>query len=157
MSLRYFCHCVKGHFCDREPGRKSLAGFTLIELIIVVVIIATLVALGTVQYKNIISKTKAAKAKHAITLIAQAEKIYQTDNGVYLDTSTGSIDNDIGTSVTGINLASVDNDNDFSYLVTAATSLITAKNLNKIGSCPKDSSINFTLSDGSWTVPQCYK
>ena len=64
----------------KQDSDKS---FTLVELVIVAVIVGILAAVGLVHYRNTVTRAKAAKAKHGISLIVQAEKVYMTQYGVY--------------------------------------------------------------------------
>ena len=61
---------------------KKEKGFTLIELMIVVVIVAILAAVAIPSYQNSIQKTRRAEAKEALTRIAAAqERYFFTNNG----------------------------------------------------------------------------
>jgi len=138
--------------------QKNRVCFTLLELVIVSVIIVIIAGLGAVHYLKVVVKTKAGKAKHAISLIAEAEKIYRVDNGVYINFGYDQSNATIGTNVTGMNLATIDNDTDFRYRVTG-TNLIRGRPRAAIGSCPANNAgeIRYTLSTGNWTVPACYQ
>ena len=61
-------------------GKKS---FTLIEILVVVVIIATLAALAWPNYLSIKEKTLNREAKASLALIRAAEKIYRLEQGFY--------------------------------------------------------------------------
>jgi len=133
--------------------------FTLLELVIVCVIIAILASLGVGYYRKVIIKTKAGKAKHAISLIAEAEKMYRMSYGVYWPVGAGAVNAGIGTNITGMNIGTVDNDTDFNYSVTggAANVDINANNPTAIGTCGAGSLIILNLPTGSWIIPGCYK
>ena len=65
------------------PSRRGSGGFTLIELMVVLVIMGVLAALIV---PNIIGRTDEARqtaAKTDISTIMQALKLYKLDNGVY--------------------------------------------------------------------------
>ena len=65
------------------PNRRGSGGFTLIELMVVLVIMGVLAALIV---PNIIGRTDEARqtaAKTDISTIMQALKLYKLDNGVY--------------------------------------------------------------------------
>ncbi len=65
------------------PRRRRIGGFTLIELMVVLVIMGVLAALIV---PNIIGRTDEARqtaAKTDISTIMQALKMYKLDNGVY--------------------------------------------------------------------------
>lgn len=131
--------------------------FTLIELLIVVIIIGILAGLGVIQYSKVVVKAKAGKAKHAISLIAEAEKIYRIDNVTYRSIAAGqSVNGRVGANETGINLAAIDNDTDFNYTVTAA-GLIQARNPVAIGGCAPNRTISLDLVTGLWNINGCYE
>ncbi len=60
-------------------------GFTLIELMIVVVVVAILASIAVPAYQEQIAKAKRADAVAALTTAAQALERYYTSNGRYLD------------------------------------------------------------------------
>lgn len=138
---------------------NNYRGFTLVELMIAVIIIGILAAIGLVSYGRVTVKAKAGKAKHAISLIAEAEKMYQMSYGVYRPVGVGAVNIGIGTNATGMNISAVDNDTDFTYTVTgdAADVDINAHNTIALGTCGVGSLITLNLPTGSWTIPGCYQ
>ncbi|NRB38253.1 MAG: prepilin-type N-terminal cleavage/methylation domain-containing protein [Pseudomonadales bacterium] len=64
------------------------SGFTLIELMIVVAIIAILAALALPSYNAQITKTRRTDAMAALTSFANAMERHATDNGSYLGAGT---------------------------------------------------------------------
>ncbi len=60
-------------------------GFTLIELMIIVVVIAILSAIAMPAYQEQIAKAKRADAAGTLVTAAQALERYYTSNGTYLD------------------------------------------------------------------------
>lgn len=138
-----------------DLGWRRLA-FTLVELLIVVIIVGILAGLGVIHYRKVVAKAKASKAKHAIALVAKAETIYSLNNDAYIVVSAGAVEATIGTAVTGMNLAVVDNDTDFTYSVTGA-GLISGSNTKAIGTCGAGSAITLDLPTGVWIIPACYR
>lgn len=73
-------------------NRKRSGGFTLIELMIVVAIIAILAAVAIPSYSDYVRKGKRADAKAALQGLSQAmEKFYST-NFTYLGAATADAD-----------------------------------------------------------------
>jgi len=140
----------------RLNKQRNRVCFTLVELVIVACIVGMVASLGVVYYQRVGVMAKASKAKHAITLVAKAESIYKVNNGVYRVVAADAVEATIGTAVTGINLAAVDNDTDFTYSVTGA-GLISGSNTKVIGSCVVGSTITLDLPTGVWSIPGCYK
>ena len=62
-----------------------MRGFTLIELMITVAIVAILAAIAIPSYQDSIWKGKRAEAKAAILKALQAEERYYTQNNTYVD------------------------------------------------------------------------
>jgi len=63
-------------------------GFTLTELIIVIVIIGILATLGITQYGSVKERALAREAIANLKLIASAERIYRMEYDVYYPVST---------------------------------------------------------------------
>ncbi|KPJ68318.1 MAG: hypothetical protein AMJ45_02605 [Syntrophobacter sp. DG_60] len=72
-------------FIKWQALRKNSKGFTLIELMIVVAIIAILAAIAIPQYKKFQLKAKTSEAKANLGAIRTAEEAYsaETDNYVF--------------------------------------------------------------------------
>lgn len=140
----------------RLKKQNRYKSFTLVELLIVIIIISVLASVGVGHYRKGVVKAKAGRAKHAIALIVEAEKIYKIDRGYYLTVVADAGEATIGTAVTGMNLAIVDNDTDFTYSVTAA-GVVSASNTAAIGSCTAGTQITFDLFTNVVNVPACYE
>ena len=71
-------------------------GFTLIEILLVVLVIGILTAIAVPQYQKAVAKSKFATLKNNVKAIYQAEKVYYLANGKYttsfneLDINTAS-------------------------------------------------------------------
>ncbi len=68
---------------SRLPAVKNVKGFTLIEVMIVVVIVAILAAVAVPSYQNSIQKTKRADAKESLTRAAAAQERHFFTNNAY--------------------------------------------------------------------------
>jgi len=101
-------------------------GFTLIELIIVIIIIGVLAALAVPLYLKSTERVKGAKARHSLGIIAQAEKMYRSENNQYINFGAGAAEATLGGY---IELADVDADPDWTYAVSGSSTsgfLVTA-------------------------------
>lgn len=63
--------------------RKGNAGFTLIEVMVVVVILGVLAVLIVPRVVGRTEEARAAAARHDISALAQTLKLYRLDNGRY--------------------------------------------------------------------------
>lgn len=88
------------------------SGFTLVELLIVVSIVAILVVIAYPSYQSHIEKTRYADAKVKLLEIMQQQRKYFTDNNTY----TSDLINDLGYSNAGDGKVSTDSD---FYLIQA--------------------------------------
>lgn len=61
--------------------RRNYAGFTLIELMIVVAVIGVLATIAIPQYKNYVQKTEAASALATLKSLIVPAEVFYLDNG----------------------------------------------------------------------------
>lgn len=73
-----------------KPGNK---GFTLIEVLIVIVIIAVLAGLAVPLYQRSVEKSRKAEALEVLSAMRQSEMRYFVQKGVYT-TDTAALDYD---------------------------------------------------------------
>lgn len=72
-----------------ESMRKSKSGFTLVELIIVMVIIAILATITAVGYNGVQAKARDTDRKNDLTDIAEAIQLYRQKYGSDVQTGSG--------------------------------------------------------------------
>jgi len=125
---------------SRIHNRK---GFTLIELMIVVVIIGILAALAIPRFMQATTKSKQSEAKQILKQIYTMQRAYRQENGLYAhngDASTLGVDYvfaDIGVEVSG--------EATYVYTMTAA---------NNTFSCTATANLDDDAAIDSWTIDQ---
>ncbi|MCD9030687.1 prepilin-type N-terminal cleavage/methylation domain-containing protein [Luteimonas sp. Y-2-2-4F] len=65
------------------PARRGAAGFTLIELMVVVAVLAILAAIALPSYQDSVRKGRRGQAKADLAQVAQLAERYRTVNGTF--------------------------------------------------------------------------
>jgi type II secretion system protein G len=63
--------------------RKSTSGFTIVELLIVIVIIAILATISLVAYNGVQQRARDSERQQDVAQLVKALELYYTDNGQY--------------------------------------------------------------------------
>lgn len=104
--------------CLRPPkGGLSQAGFTLVELITVIIIVAILAALALPQYTRVFERGVASRARSSLDSIRKAEGLYFALWSTYT-TSLTNLDNEVP------GILRVQTDDNWTYGVTTATTAV---------------------------------
>jgi type IV pilus assembly protein PilE len=74
----------------KRPGRRAIGGFTLIELMAVVVIVGILVAIAYPSFMAQVRKSRRAEAVSAISSVAQSQERWRANNATYNTVLTGA-------------------------------------------------------------------
>lgn len=77
---------------NRIKQRRSQQGFTLLELLMVVIIIAILASLALPQYLRTVAKARRAEALQVLATIRAAELRYKAEHGLYTNNASGELD-----------------------------------------------------------------
>ncbi len=80
---------IMNKLLNRKAARKSERGFTLIEIMVVIVIIGILATLVIPNVMGRPDEARIVSAPHDVSTLVQALKLYKLDNGRYPTTEQG--------------------------------------------------------------------
>lgn len=75
---------MKNIINNKQGGVQLKKGFTLIELIIVIIIVGILASVGMTQYTKVVEKGRAAEARMILGALRSAEIADYLENGAYV-------------------------------------------------------------------------
>ncbi|MCX5711539.1 MAG: prepilin-type N-terminal cleavage/methylation domain-containing protein [Candidatus Omnitrophica bacterium] len=125
-------------------------GFTLLELIVVIIVIGVLATLGFSQYTKVVERGRAAEAKTILSQLRSAEAVYYQEYEAY----TADFANLVVSGMPGACAAT----HYFSY-ACAATGTCTATRCTAGGKSPNFSGAAYTIAlaiDGTMTNAGMY-
>ena len=133
-------------------GRRR-AGFTLVELMVVVIIIGILAAAATPIYYSQTRRARQVEATDGLGAIRQAERVYSTERGVYLAVSAGDMGNDPNGAPPGLGLDFSKNtyydQNCFSVVLDATYGfVVTCDGTAGANNAPRKAQINTVQAQG---------
>ena len=120
-------------------------GFTLVEMLLVVIIIGVLISIAIPSYLTHMERGKIAKAITHLRTLRQANIAYYMENGSYANVTT--LEGQIGTSA-------MSNDTAWSYAINTATGTTTA---TRSGGTWATQTITLTIDDvwgGTYNGPK---
>ena len=106
---------LKAKFIQHLNRKQSEKGFTLVELLVVIIIIGILAAIALPNFLNQGAKAKQTEAKQNIGLINRTQTAYRSENAIFASTfdllATGTLTGGTGATSTA----------NYSYALTGGT------------------------------------
>ena len=105
---------LKAKFIQHLSNKKGEKGFTLVELLVVIIIIGILAAIALPNFLNQSAKAKQTEAKQNVGVSNRYQAIYRSENSTFADTfdklAIGTLSGGAGASTTS-----------YSYTLSAST------------------------------------
>jgi type IV pilus assembly protein PilE len=138
-----------------QPRRRRLwRGFTLLELMVALVVVAILTAVALPSYRQHVQKSRRADATTTLLTLAQAMERWYSERGTYAGATVGSSGLMPSTSPQGYYTLSITSQDANGFRITAAPAGAQAG--DACGSYTLDQAGAREVSGGSLTAAQCW-
>jgi type IV pilus assembly protein PilE len=84
----------------KSEKKMKLMGFTLIELVVVMVIVGILAIISVPVYRNYVQRGRASEGRHLLGSVAAAQRVYYAEYGTYIAIVTTRHDSTLGVDAT---------------------------------------------------------
>ena len=121
-------------------------GFTLVELIIVVIVVGILATIAVPQYLRATERAKGGKARSALALISGAENQYRAELDTYVNCNNAALGITLGGYV---EMNAIAADPDWDYAVTGASTTNFTVTASRVGGSNAGETITLTQA-GVW-------
>jgi type IV pilus assembly protein PilE len=105
---------------EKSPSFENSAGFTLVELMVVLVIVAILAAVALPAYQQSVRKGRRSDAIDATAAVQQAQERWRANNTTYSDDIAGDLNLASAVSKSGYYQLSIRNATGTGYTLNAA-------------------------------------
>ena len=122
-----------------KPRINQIAGFTMIELISVIVILGILVSFAVPNYIASVERAKCTQAIHVLKTMRNAAISFFTDNQTFVGITPAILENQVGAR-----FFSGDDNSDWQYLTSITTADVIQVQANRLGGAHGGTSLSLT-------------
>ncbi|NNJ95494.1 MAG: type IV pilin protein [Halobacteria archaeon] len=144
---------------DRYGARTGTGGFTLVELMAVLLIIAVISGLAWPAYREQVMKTRRSNGMAALVELAAHMELYYADHGTYAGATLGPLTGNLFPATTpgGHYRLAITAQNDLYYVISATPANQGNPQRDRCGTFTLDSLGNRGLSAHATGISQCWR
>lgn len=144
---------------DRSGARTGTGGFTLVELMAVLLIIAVITGLAWPAYREQVMKTRRSNGMTALVELAAHMELFYADHGTYAGATLGTMTGNLFPANTpdGHYRLAITWQDDLDFKISAAPTTRGNQQRDRCGTFTLDSQGNRGLSAHATGISQCWR